>query len=110
MALLSLLVALAGTPLRFAEAADDMACSLGEVGGGDVIEVPDGGVGDDSGVTIGADVAHPPIAPTTAEALPGSFTPPARAILHALARRDDRPTRAGGGLPRRLAMLQCFLC
>ena len=52
MFLLCLIAVLAGTPLRQAEAATDFARSHGEAGHGNVIEIIDGGVGDDSGTTI----------------------------------------------------------
>jgi hypothetical protein len=52
MFVLSLIAALAGTPLREAEAANDFARSFGENGHGDAIETIDGGVGDDTEVTI----------------------------------------------------------
>ena len=52
MLLLCLLAALAGSPLRQAEAAGDLARSLAELDGGDVIEAVDGGIGDDAGETI----------------------------------------------------------
>jgi hypothetical protein len=54
MLLLCLLAALAGSPLRQAEAAGDLARSLAELDGGDVIEAVDGGIGDDAGETIPA--------------------------------------------------------
>jgi hypothetical protein len=50
--LLFLVLALAGQPLRHAEAASDLARSLAHLAAGDTIEVPDGGVGDDSGVAV----------------------------------------------------------
>ncbi len=52
MFLLCLIAALAGTPLRQVEAAGDLARSLAELDGGDVVEQIDDGVGDDSGETI----------------------------------------------------------
>jgi hypothetical protein len=52
MRLLCLLTALAGSPLRQAEAAEDFAHSLGELGQAYSIEEKDGGVGDDQGSTI----------------------------------------------------------
>lgn len=52
MFLLCLIAALAGSPLRQAEAAGDLARSLAELDGGDVIETIDGGVGDDAGESI----------------------------------------------------------
>jgi hypothetical protein len=52
MFVLCLIAALSGTPLRQAEAADDYARSIGEPGEGDIIETVDGGVGDDTEVSI----------------------------------------------------------
>lgn len=52
MFLLCLIAALAGSPLRQAEAAGDLARSVAELEGGDVIGTIDGGVGDDAGETI----------------------------------------------------------
>jgi hypothetical protein len=49
-ALVTLIAALTGTPLRQAEAADDFCRSLIELLQTANIEIPDGGVGDDSGV------------------------------------------------------------
>jgi hypothetical protein len=48
--LLILIAAFAGTPLRQAEAADDLCRSLTELLQPANIELPDGGVGDDSGI------------------------------------------------------------
>ncbi len=61
MRLLCLLAALAGSPLRQAEAAEDLAHSLSELGQAYSIEEKDGGVGDDLGSTIvrASDVAAP---------------------------------------------------
>ena len=52
MFLLCLIAALSGTPLRQAEAANDFARSIGELGQEDVIETVDGGVGDDTEASI----------------------------------------------------------
>ncbi len=49
-ALMTLIAALTGTPLRQAEAADDLCRSMIEWLQTANIEIPDGGVGDDSGV------------------------------------------------------------
>src|SRR4051794_21447266 len=49
-ALMTLIAALTGTPLRQAEAADDFCRSMFESQQSANIEIPDGGVGDDSGV------------------------------------------------------------
>ncbi|MCA1685337.1 MAG: hypothetical protein LC745_05015 [Planctomycetia bacterium] len=64
MFLLSLIAALSGTPLRQTEAAHDFAGSVAELGCGDVIEVADGGVGDDSGDTIRGDAFRAPVVPS----------------------------------------------
>jgi hypothetical protein len=48
--LMTLVAALTGTPLRQAEAADDLCRSIIELLQTANIEIPDGGVGDDSGV------------------------------------------------------------
>jgi hypothetical protein len=52
MYLLCLIAALSGTPLRQAEAANDLARTLGEFGEGRLIEPIDGGVGDDAEASI----------------------------------------------------------
>jgi hypothetical protein len=52
MLLLCLIASVCGTPLRQAEAASDFARLFTEFGHGDVIEMPDGGVGDDENVSI----------------------------------------------------------
>jgi hypothetical protein len=52
MFLFCLIAALAGTPLRQAEAAGDFARSLADLEGEGVVEEIDGGVGDDAGETI----------------------------------------------------------
>jgi hypothetical protein len=49
-ALITLVAALTGTPLRQAEAAEDLCRSMIELLQTATIEIPDGGVGDDSGV------------------------------------------------------------
>jgi hypothetical protein len=51
-AFLTLIAALTGTPLRQAEAASDLSRTLAELFQADRVEATDGGVGDDSGVTI----------------------------------------------------------
>jgi hypothetical protein len=110
MVLLSLIAALAGTPMRLAEAANDIVCSLAELGGGDVVEIPDGGVGDDPEAAIKADVRHIPLTIADADGFWGCLilASPVPPRIHRP--RADRPTRPAESLPRRLAMLQCFLC
>jgi hypothetical protein len=110
MFMLSLIAALAGTPLRMAEAAHDFARSVAETGCGDVMEEPDGGVGDDSDATIKAETTHAPDTNASASILPGCPglpLPPSWAVLKQLA---DPPPRPVAKLPQRLARLQCFLC
>jgi hypothetical protein len=110
MFLFSLIAALAGTPLRLAEAASDLCSFLAELDGGPEIEVPDGGVGDDSGATLKADVlrisAHgnaSPIAPAGDLLAPVISKP-------SFDWREDLPPRRTGTVPEHLAHLQCFLC
>lgn len=53
VALLFLVLALTGQPLRQAEAASDFARALAHLlAASNTIEIPDGGVGDDSGVAV----------------------------------------------------------
>jgi hypothetical protein len=63
--LLSLFIALTGTPLRQAEAAADLVRSLAEVFEPANLESPDGGVGDDAGEAtlngLEANLAFPPL-------------------------------------------------
>jgi hypothetical protein len=60
VAVLFLVLALTGQPLRQAEAASDFARSLAHLfAAGSTIEIPDGGVGDDSGEAVmKAEVGH----------------------------------------------------
>jgi hypothetical protein len=110
MFLLSLIAALSGTPLRQAEAADDLARSIAGLGGGHTIEVVDGGVGDDSGATIKAggdtDDSSPSLLTDglSLPLLPG----PAPSRPHRL-RREDRPSRLPASSGRRHALLQRYL-
>jgi hypothetical protein len=110
MFVLSLLVVLAATPLRLAEAADDLACSLSELARGDGIEANDGGVGDHSGATIKAEATNAAVAIAIEDLWtgdPGLAMLPLWRILVDLA--ELLKPRAAS-LPRRLAILQCFLC
>jgi hypothetical protein len=110
MFLLSLVAALTGTPLRLAEAAHDMACALAESGGGDVIEVPDGGVGDDSDATIKSDSILAFVTILFAVLIFLCFFLAPQTSWRVLQRRADRPPRLVASLPQRLALLECFLC
>jgi hypothetical protein len=110
MFLLSLVAALTGTPLRLAEAAHDIACTLAESGGGDVIKVPDGRVGDDLDVTIKADntLVFVTILFAVLIVLCFFLVPPTS--WRVLQRRADRPPRWIASLSERLSLLECFLC
>ena len=114
MFLLCLISALSGTPLRQAEAADDFARTFGECGQDDVLHTVDGGVGDDTEVSIlkaGGDWQSLPstILLATVDVhfsslIPSSFLP----------KLGDRgQTDLLGLLPasaaQRFAWLQCFL-
>jgi hypothetical protein len=110
---IGLIAALSGTPLRQAEAASDFARSLAELGEGQVIEMLDGGVGDDSGATIleaGGDTTSPQS--TMPPAADGLLTPPPLdPCSPELGRRRGAAWAAPPptGFLRRHAWLQCFL-
>jgi hypothetical protein len=114
MFLFCLIAALSGTPLRQAEAASDFVRSHGESGQGHVIEMIDGGVGDDSGATILEATGDPhALAATMLLAAADAFLIPLLPAL-SLPNIDDR--RWAGRLAslpaasaRRHAWFQCFL-
>ncbi len=108
---LCLIAALSGTPLRQAEAASDFARSLEDANRGDEIEVPDGGVGDDSGATIKAETTGASSVITLSADIPGVVSNlPVLFSWHLSNRPDRRPPRCDAALSARLACLQCFLC
>jgi hypothetical protein len=114
MFLLCLIAALSGTPLRQAEAADDLARSLGELGQGDVIETIDGGVGDDKEASIlkANGDTHSLAAIILLAMAELHFTPPASTSClpnPGDRRRADRLGRLPADPDRRFAWLQCFL-
>lgn len=106
---LSLIAVLSATPLRQAEAAHDFACAVGDPDEGTEIEVPDGGVGDDSDATIRASITS---APTTFTFLEITPPDPDRLLLRLRLThgREWPPPRPEVRLLRRLADLQSFLC
>ena len=109
MVLLSLMAALAGTPLRLVEAAHDLAGTIAELDGVSVIEVTDGGVGDDSDSTIQAKSSQVSTLISVVDLLPPEswvVLSPSRPLLL----RAEDSTSISQTLPRRLARLQCFLC
>ena len=114
MFLLCLIAALSGTPLRQAEAANDFARSHGEFEQGHVIEMIDGGVGDDSGATIlkaGGDT-HALAAMMLLVSADAFLTPllPALSLPNIDDRHwADRLSSLPGGSAQRHAWLQCFL-
>jgi hypothetical protein len=110
MLLLSLIAVLAGTPLRLAEAADDLARSLMESPLENGIEVIDGGVGDDSGVTIRSEIARPLDSSNEVNLLPTIFTLVASCPNLIVRANADPPPRHSQPLHRRHLLLLCFLC
>jgi hypothetical protein len=111
MFVLSLIAALAGTPLRMAEAAHDFACTQAESGAGDVMEVPDGGVGDDSDATIKPEITNPPDNMIgSLSLLPGDASLILSPACRVVVRLTDPPVQPTAALPRRLAWLQSYLC
>ena len=105
---LSVIATLAGTPLRIAEAARDIGCALAEDHAEGSIEVPDGGVGDDSGVTIEADNVDPSIVLAVVADLPPFRDDPASAF-HSGSQSSAR-FRGIPGSNKRLSKLQRFRC
>jgi hypothetical protein len=110
MVLLSLLAALAGTPLREVEAANDLVGTIAELGGDSVIEMTDGGVGDDSDATIRAKPTQVPAMNLFFVDLLLSPGPMAASPSRSLPCRVDGSPSRTWSLARRLALLQCFLC
>jgi hypothetical protein len=111
MFVLSLIAVLAGTPLRLAEAADDLARSLAETDNGVNLEQVDGGVGDDSGATIKPDVSSTTLASTFEQILLSPVTLPANLLDGFMC--ASAPEMPVGGLPHSghpCARLQRFLC
>jgi hypothetical protein len=108
--LLSMLAALAGTPLRLAEAAHDIACALPDHDRDSAIEIPDGGVGDDSDATVRADVARPPTIDSSPNLIESALIARESTVVQISASgRERRPPRA---LSKRRAhaLVQRLLC
>lgn len=108
--LLSLITILTATPLRLAEAAEDLARSLSELGHGVNLEEVDGGVGDDSGATIKSDSADSPNAYLSVEfqpVLPATFV---SMTNRGVFRSDEKRAGPSFSSARRCALLQRFLC
>jgi hypothetical protein len=107
--LLALLVAFSGTPLRLAEAADDLARSLAGPEDEGEFEAVDGGIGDDSGETVRADVAHGSV-DSPFDGIPAAFACTAPASLRPLPSAGRPPFRPPAGPTRRHVLLERFLC
>ncbi len=110
MFLLALIAAIAGTPLRQAEAAEDLARIMAGVQSGGIEEI-DGGVGDDSGETVLKAVAQVEIGPATF--LPVAFLDALLPVeCPRVGRSEGHPEVQVVWLavegPRRLAWLQRF--
>ncbi len=108
--LLGLILAFSGTPFRLAEAASDFARSAsGADEAGSIAEV-DGGVGDDSGETVRAHLASPPIAEAP-DGLPTWLAPAAPEPVSLQPRADLTAPRPPGPPGLRLhALIRRFLC
>jgi hypothetical protein len=114
MFMMCLIAAMSGTPLRQAEAADDFARSIGGLGQGNVIETLDGGVGDDTEVSIlkAGNDTHVFAANFLQAMADLHFTP--LIVASFLPNIGDRGRAALLGPPpagsaRRFAWLQCYL-
>lgn len=77
---MTLIAALTGTPLRQAEAAADFCRTMFESQQAANIEVPDGGVGDDSGVGTLSGPLSTSLADPFASAAPPLLLPPVSAL------------------------------
>jgi hypothetical protein len=110
MLILSLTAILAGTPLRLAEAADDLEQSLSESAFESGIEVADGGVGDDSGVSIRSAVFESPGASGSFNLMPTLFTLVALPSKPVIEVTVSPPSQHWQSLLRRHLLLLCFLC
>jgi hypothetical protein len=109
MMLLSLIAALSATPLRLAESAHDFACSLAKLDVGDVIEIPDGGVGDDSDATIKTAKCEAPGPSFCLTAIAPELLDTILPTRWQVFKRLEDPPRTRATLSRRLAVLQTFL-
>ncbi len=114
MLVLCLIAALSGTPLRQAEAADDFARSITELGHEDTIETLDGGVGDDAEVSILKAANDSPNRPTPSLAAPFAIPFTTLCFASPVLRSGSRRLADPSGLPgvrshRWFAWLQCFL-
>lgn len=109
MLMLSLIAALAGTPSRIIEAAYDLAGTMAEMDGGGVIEITDGGVGDDHDAAIHAESAQASWMADVSAPLP-SIEPWGNPSHRAVRRRIEARMERHQPLSRRLALLQTFLC
>jgi hypothetical protein len=109
MLLVSLLAAMAATPLRQAEAASDMARGVAEGDEDHSVEPLDGGVGDDSDATIRADdpADSVPVARESTHFAAACFVPESSS-LRLVSLVSIQPPRSPGPSARRLAILQKF--
>ena len=107
---LSLIAILTATPLRLAEAAEDLARSLAELGNGVNLEEVDGGVGDDSGATIKADVVDGVSSFGSVDWLAELPGPACSVVPRVILRPDDSRADPTTNSARRRAWLQRFLC
>ena len=109
LVVLALMITVSATPLRLLEAAHDLANTIAELGGESVIEITDGGVGDDSDATLLVRSA------SVAAALDWVSLPyhsPWISLVEddgSTARSHPSGPRAPS-VPRRLALLQRLLC
>ena len=111
MLVMCLIAALSGTPLRQAEAASDLARALADLDASGDVEVPDGGVGDDSGATIKSEnTSASSVMVLCTEVSPGLSSLAGRRSMHQSNPLDHRPPRSCAARSARLARLQSLLC
>jgi hypothetical protein len=106
---LCVIAALAGTPLRQAEAAHDFVCALDELDRDVTITEPDGRVGYDSGATIKAEVTLASVVLATADSRPATGNLAHRIVNHlAIGPAEFTSLPCPCALSQN-AFLQCFL-
>ncbi len=110
MFLLALIAALGGTPLRIAEAADDLARSLAELGASAGMEVTDGGVGDDSDASVKVDKTDLSVTLAFADNLSAFLVLPGFLPGRDLWRSANGRTKPTTSSSESRAWLQCFRC
>lgn len=108
--LLSLIATLTGPLLRLTEASDDWRRAIASAGSGTHLAEVDGGVGDDSGVTIQADDTHKRAPSRWVDLTATCFLAATRLPKPAQSRSTGVWSDQADSSPTRCSLLQCFRC